>query len=73
MPKTLSQSEIFQLILRLSIASVVTYYSMKWMLDRLDPTYKSKKKARDKAEQQIKRLVTNYIIDIYAESMTMTY
>lgn len=56
MPKTLSQSEVFQLILRLSVASVVTYYSMKWMLDRLDPTYKSKKKARDKAEQQIKRL-----------------
>lgn len=58
MPKTLSQSEVLQLILRLSIASVVTYFSMKWMLDRLDPTYKSKKKARDKAEHQIKRLVT---------------
>ncbi|KAJ6633654.1 Outer mitochondrial transmembrane helix translocase [Pseudolycoriella hygida] len=56
MPKTLSQSEILQLVLRISIASVVSYYSLKWMFDRLDPTYKSKKKARDKAEHQIKRL-----------------
>lgn len=47
-----------QLVLRVSLASVVTYYSLKWMMTALDPTNKNKKKARAKAEEQIKRLVT---------------
>lgn len=52
----LSRNEIVQLLLRVSIASVVTYYSVKWMLSHLDPTNKNKKKARIKAEEQLKRL-----------------
>lgn len=51
----LSRNEIFQLLLRVSIASVVTYYSVKWMMSQLDPTNKSKKKARTKAENQLRR------------------
>ncbi|CAD7079132.1 unnamed protein product [Hermetia illucens] len=51
-----SRNEIIQLLLRVSIASVVTYYSVKWMLTHLDPTNKNKKKARTKAEEQLKRL-----------------
>lgn len=50
-----SRNEIIQLLLRVSIASVVTYYSVKWMLTHLDPTNKNKKKARTKAEEQLKR------------------
>lgn len=56
MSGTLSRNEIIQLVLRVSLASVVTYYSLKWMMNQLDPTNKSKKKARTRAEQQIKRL-----------------
>lgn len=52
----MSRNEIIQLLLRVSIASVVTYYSVKWMLTHLDPTNKNKKKARTKAEEQLKRL-----------------
>lgn len=50
-----TRNEVVQLLFRVSIASVVTYYSLKWMMNQLDPTNKSKKKARTKAEQQIKR------------------
>lgn len=51
-----TRNEIFQLIFRVSIASVVSYYSLKWMMNQLDPTNKSKKKARAKAEEQINRV-----------------
>lgn len=51
----LSRNEVIQLVLRVTLASVVTYFSLKWMMDKLDPTNKSKKKAREKAEYQLKR------------------
>lgn len=51
----LSRNEVIQLVLRVTLASVVTYFSLKWMMDKLDPTNKSKKKARAKAEYQLKR------------------
>lgn len=51
----ISQNEILQIALRVTVASVVTFYSLKWMMTQLDPTSKSKKKARSKAEEQIKR------------------
>jgi len=56
MSAQLTRNEIFQLLFRVSIASVVTYYSLKWMMNQLDPTTKSKKKARAKAEEQIQRM-----------------
>jgi len=52
----ITRNEIFQLLFRVSVASVITFYSLKWMMNQLDPTNKSKKKARDKAEEQIRRL-----------------
>lgn len=51
----LTRNEVVQLVLRVTLASVVTYFSLKWMMDKLDPTNKSKKKARAKAEYQLKR------------------
>ncbi|XP_017842546.1 ATPase family AAA domain-containing protein 1-B [Drosophila busckii] len=52
----LSRGHMFQMLLRISIASVITYYSVKWMMNTLDPTSKNKKKARLLAEEQLKRL-----------------
>uniref|UniRef100_A0A0K8TS53 Putative aaa+-type atpase n=1 Tax=Tabanus bromius TaxID=304241 RepID=A0A0K8TS53_TABBR len=51
-----TRNEVVQLVLRVSIASLVTYYSVKWMLNHLDPTSKNKKKAQIRAEEQLKRL-----------------
>lgn len=55
MSADLTRNQIFQLLFRVSIASVVTFYSLKWLMNQLDPTTKSKNKARAKAEEQIKR------------------
>ncbi|XP_023307588.2 outer mitochondrial transmembrane helix translocase [Lucilia cuprina] len=52
----ISRGEFFQMLLRVSIASVITYYSVKWMMNQIDPTSKSKKKAKIRAEEQLKRL-----------------
>lgn len=51
----LSRGNVFQMFLRISIASVITYYSVKWMMNQLDPTSKNKKKAKLLAEEQLKR------------------
>ncbi|XP_066994324.2 outer mitochondrial transmembrane helix translocase [Anabrus simplex] len=53
---TFSRTEILSLIVRLSLFTAVTYFSVKWMINQLDPTNKQKKKARKKAEEQLKRL-----------------
>lgn len=52
----LTRNDVLQLLFRVSIATAVTFYSLKWMMNQLDPTNKSKKKARTKAEGLIKRL-----------------
>lgn len=51
----ISRGEVFQMFLRVSIASVITYYSVKWMMNQIDPTSKSKRKAKIIAEEQLKR------------------
>lgn len=53
----LTRGHVFQMFLRISIASVITYYSVKWMMNQLDPTSKNKKKAKLLAEEQLKRFV----------------
>lgn len=50
-----SRGEVFQMLLRVSIASVITYYSVKWMMNQIDPTSKNKKKAKLRAEEQLRR------------------
>jgi len=52
----ISRSEVFQVLARLSIASVITFYSIKWMFKHLDPTNKDKRSAKARAEKIIKRI-----------------
>ncbi|KAH8410599.1 hypothetical protein KR009_006177 [Drosophila setifemur] len=52
----LSRGQMFQVLIRLSVASLITFYSVKWMMNQLDPTSKTKKKAKVLAEEQLKRL-----------------
>jgi len=58
----LSKGQIFQVLVRLSVASLITYYSVKWMMNQMDPTSKNKKKAKVLAEEQLKR----FILDSYS-------
>lgn len=56
----ITRGHMFQMFLRISIASVITYYSVKWMMNQLDPTSKNKKKAKLLAEEQLKRFDVLY-------------
>ncbi|RZC35558.1 AAA domain containing protein [Asbolus verrucosus] len=50
-----SHKEIISLLVKLTLVSAVTFISIKWLMNQVDPTNKSKK-ARKKAEEQLKRL-----------------
>lgn len=58
-----SRGQMFQVLIRLSVASLVTYYSVKWMMNQLDPTSKQKKKAKILAEEQLKRFILVYSLN----------
>lgn len=54
--KDLTRADVLQFVLRVTVVTAFSYFSMKWMMNFLDPTNKGKKKARVQAEQQLKRL-----------------
>lgn len=66
----LTRNEIFSMLLRVSVASLVTFYSVKWMISQLDPTSKSKKKAKLRAEEQIKRLTEGSDFNVNVNNLT---
>lgn len=51
-----TRGEIIHLVIRFSVFSVATYFSIKFLLNHLDPTVKQKKKAKRKAEEQLQGL-----------------
>uniref|UniRef100_A0A6M2DYD1 Putative aaa+-type atpase n=1 Tax=Xenopsylla cheopis TaxID=163159 RepID=A0A6M2DYD1_XENCH len=53
---SLTRNEIVQLLVRLSLVSAVTYFSLKWVMSHIDPTNKNKKNAKTKAEEQLRRI-----------------
>lgn len=50
-----TRTEIVSLVVRLTLVSAVTFWSIKWLLNQVDPTSTSKKKARKVAEEQLRR------------------
>ncbi|XP_052894134.1 outer mitochondrial transmembrane helix translocase-like isoform X1 [Anopheles moucheti] len=52
----LTRNEVVQFVLRISLLSIVTYYSAKWLIRNLDPSNKSKKKAIEHAEDILRKL-----------------
>jgi len=46
--RTISQSEVIGLIIRLAVLTGVTFFSVRWMISQLDPTNKQKKSAKKK-------------------------
>lgn len=43
-----SRSEVLVLVARVSFVAAVGFFSMKWIMNQLDPTNNAKKKARKK-------------------------
>ncbi|KAM6944634.1 outer mitochondrial transmembrane helix translocase [Lycodopsis pacificus] len=71
--RPLSRNEVVGMLLRLTIFGAVTYYSMKWVLDAMDPTSKQKSQAKKRAEQLMKRIgvegvkLTDYELNIASQ------
>jgi len=54
--RTISQSEVIGLIIRLAVLTGVTFFSVRWMISQLDPTNKQKKSAKKKADEKLRCL-----------------
>ncbi|XP_022614736.1 ATPase family AAA domain-containing protein 1-A-like [Seriola lalandi dorsalis] len=54
--RPLSRNEVVGMLVRLTIFGAATYYSIKWVIEAMDPTYKQKNQAKKRAEQLMKRI-----------------
>ena len=51
-----TKTEILGLVLRVAALSAISYYTAKWMVDFLDPSRRSRRRAEDKARRMLARL-----------------
>ena len=51
----ISKGEVLSLIVRLAALTTVSYYTMKLLMDAIDPTRKQKLAAQKRAEKLLKR------------------
>ncbi|CAG9129592.1 unnamed protein product [Plutella xylostella] len=49
------RNDVFQMAVRVAFVSAVTYFSIKWLVNQIDPTSKSRKKAEEKAREQLRK------------------
>lgn len=54
--RPLTRNEVVGMLVRLTIFGAATYYSIKWVVDALDPTQKQKSQAKKRAEQLMKQI-----------------
>ncbi|XP_063050490.1 outer mitochondrial transmembrane helix translocase [Engraulis encrasicolus] len=54
--RPLTRNEVVGMLLRLTIFGAATYYSIKWVVEALDPTHKPKMQAKKRAERLLKQL-----------------
>lgn len=64
-----TRHEILGLVLRLTLVSAVTFVSIKWIMNQVDPTNKGKKKARQAAEEKLKR----YELLLFIKMIMLTF
>uniref|UniRef100_A0A8C8EMB7 ATPase AAA-type core domain-containing protein n=1 Tax=Oncorhynchus tshawytscha TaxID=74940 RepID=A0A8C8EMB7_ONCTS len=66
----LGRNEVFGLLFRLTIFGAVTYFTIKWMVDAIDPTRKQKMEAQKQAEKLMKQIgVQNVKLSEYEMSI----
>ena len=56
----ISKGEVLSLIVRLAALTTVSYYTMKLLMDAIDPTRKQKLAAQKRAEKLLKRYIQIY-------------
>ncbi|KAF6733647.1 ATPase family AAA domain-containing protein 1-A [Oryzias melastigma] len=68
--RPLSRNEVLGMLIRLTVFGAATYYSIKWVVDAMDPTSKQKSQSKKRAEQLMKRIgvegikLTDYELNI---------
>ncbi|XP_028651254.2 outer mitochondrial transmembrane helix translocase isoform X1 [Erpetoichthys calabaricus] len=68
--RPLSRNEVIGLLFRLTIFGTVTYFTIKWMVDAIDPTRKQKIEAQKQAEKLMKQIgVKNVKLSEYEMSI----
>uniref|UniRef100_A0A8C3LVK6 Outer mitochondrial transmembrane helix translocase n=1 Tax=Chrysolophus pictus TaxID=9089 RepID=A0A8C3LVK6_CHRPC len=68
--RPLSRNEVVGLIFRLTVFGAVTYFTIKWMVDAIDPTRKQKVEAQKQAEKLMKQIgVKNVKLSEYEMSI----
>ncbi|XP_063537593.1 outer mitochondrial transmembrane helix translocase isoform X2 [Cydia strobilella] len=50
-----TRTDVFQMAIRVCFVSAVTYFSIKWLVNQIDPTSKSRKKAEERAREQLRK------------------
>ncbi|KAL4714859.1 hypothetical protein ACJJTC_012531 [Scirpophaga incertulas] len=53
-----TRNDVFQMAIRVAFVSAVTYFSIKWLVNQIDPTSKSRKKAEEKAREQLRKVTS---------------
>nr|XP_057927733.1 outer mitochondrial transmembrane helix translocase [Doryrhamphus excisus]XP_057927734.1 outer mitochondrial transmembrane helix translocase [Doryrhamphus excisus] len=54
--RPLTRNEVVGMLVRLTIFGAATYYSIKWVVEAMDPTSKQKNQAKKRAEKLMKRI-----------------
>ncbi|XP_077482631.1 outer mitochondrial transmembrane helix translocase isoform X1 [Stigmatopora argus] len=54
--RSLGRNEVLGLLFRLTVFGAVTYFTVKWMVDAVDPTRKQKVEAQKQAEKLMRRI-----------------
>ncbi|XP_041695125.1 outer mitochondrial transmembrane helix translocase-like [Coregonus clupeaformis] len=68
--RPLGRNEVLGLLFRLTIFGAVTYFTIKWMVDAIDPTRKQKMEAQKRAEKLMKQIgVQNVKLSEYEMSI----
>uniref|UniRef100_A0AAY5K3H2 Outer mitochondrial transmembrane helix translocase n=2 Tax=Esox lucius TaxID=8010 RepID=A0AAY5K3H2_ESOLU len=68
--RPLGRNEVIGLLFRLTIFGAVTYFTIKWMVDAIDPTRKQKMEAQKQAEKLMKQIgVQNVKLSEYEMSI----
>ena len=49
--EVITRAEILSLVVRVAALSAISYYTVKWLMDAMDPTRKQKLRAQEKAKQ----------------------
>ncbi|XP_043475435.1 outer mitochondrial transmembrane helix translocase [Leptopilina heterotoma] len=66
-----SRYEVILIVARVSIVAAIGFFSMRWIMNQLDPTTQAKKQAKKKAQDQLRRLAeSDNVLTVDSEHLT---